>query len=579
MPLDYAREQAKEGDEEAMYQIGRRYQNGDGVESNIEIASDWWHQAATKGHIPACHDLGIYYVFTKHDTEKGLKWLEKSASADNLLSYRVLGDIYINGWGIEADIEKGIGLLTHAAEQGHEDSQLRLAGVYHDGEHIDKDLEKAKYWFEKYLEHDTADANYRMGRCLYEGDMYDQDYPQALEYFTKAVKNGCHDASPYFINMLWDGNNAEKNQEAVLATYKELAEKDDEVATYYLYKLYNDDQFSGKNQEIALAYLQKSADMGFDEALKELGFHYTADGIFETDLKKANEYFAQAAAKGNTAAMVNLAISYQTGRGFEVDLDKAVQLFAKATEQGEAYGICQIYRLILSDEYKVSTEEENTYLSELLERAASQNAEASYLLAFTMLHRNESDDYSWERESRAAAWMSLAADNDYADAVFNLANMYIEGRGVEVDLDKAKQLLESCIDNGYRVDDCKKIIDEDLSGDATGAEYTKFIYWYGIVSHNKDKEYLDEDNGMKFLEVACDAARCGEPNAQKYCGRYFLHNDPDKAQEFFTLAIKQGNPDLAMALGRRYMFGDGAEEDLQRAASYFQIGAEMKDMK
>lgn len=578
MPLDFAREQAKTGNEEAMYQLGQRYQQGNGVEQNIEIASDWWHKAAMKDYIPACYDLGVYYVFTKHDIERGMKWLNKAVDADYTLSYRVLGDIYFNGWGVDADTEKGIELLTKAAEQDHEDTQLRLVGIYHEGENVEKDYEKARFWFEKYLAHDSAEANYRMGRCLFEGDMYDQDYTQALAYFTKAVKGGCHDASPYYLNMLWYGNHVNKNQEEVLSTYKELSDNNDAQATYILYTLYKDEEYEYKNVETAISYLQKSVEMGYDEALKEMGLQYLEEGLFDTDIDKANDYFAQAAERGNAVALINLAISYQIGRGFEVDINKAVQLYAKATEQGETYGICQIYRLILSDEYKVSTEEEKTYLSELLERAASQNAEASYLLAFTMLFRNESDDYSWERESRAAAWMSLAADNGYADAVFNLANMCIEGRGVDVDLEKAKQLLDSCIANGYRVDNCKKIIDEDLSGDAMGAEYKKFIYWYGIVSHNKDKEYLDEENGMKFLEVACDAALCGELNAQKYCGKHFLQEDPDKAQEFFTLAIKQSGPGLAMALGQMYMFGNGVDEDMQRAASYFQIGAEMEDM-
>nr|MCR5819170.1 hypothetical protein [Prevotella sp.] len=128
-----------------------------------------------------------------------------------------------------------------------------------------------------------------------------------------------------------------------------------------------------------------------------------------------------------------------------------------------------------------------------------------------------------------------------------------------------------------KAEECRKILEEDLSGDNMGAEYKKFIYWYGIVTRNSEKEYMDEKSGMKFMEVASDAARCGEPNAQRFCGWNLLHDDPDKAQEFFELAISQGDTGLAMELGQMYMFGNTVEEDLTKAASYFLQGARQED--
>ena len=41
IPLSEAKARAKNGDAEAMYQLGQRYKDGDGVEFNIETASDW----------------------------------------------------------------------------------------------------------------------------------------------------------------------------------------------------------------------------------------------------------------------------------------------------------------------------------------------------------------------------------------------------------------------------------------------------------------------------------------------------------------------------------------------------------
>lgn len=579
MPLDYAKEQAKEGDEEAMYQLGQRYQNGNGVEQNIEIASDWWHKAATKGYVPACHDLGIYYVFTKHDLEKGLKWLAKSASADYVLSYRALGDIYLNGWGVESDIEKGIAYLTKAAENNHEDTQLRLAGVYHDGEYVDKDFSKAKYWFEKYLEHDSAEANYRMGRCLFEGDMYEQNYHQALEYFTKAVKEGCHDASPYYINMLWYGNNVDKNQEAVLATYKELAEKNDEVATYYLYKLYIDDQFDGKNVETAISYLQKSADMGYDEALKEIGLQYAEDGIFETDLKKANEYFSLAAEKGNTVAMVNLAISYQIGREVEKDISKALELYVRAAEAGDRYAAREAGRIYLIGEDKVIDVNYDKAI-QFLQAPAEEDSESCFLLAFAMNAKCDiKNNYSWELAKNAFSYMYKAAQAEHPEAMYRVAYSLMEGRGVIIDMELAKQWFEKTLSKEHRVDEIKEDLNNYFSGDDDAEKYPRYVYWHSIAENNpalilEKEQLLDEEGGIIPLAVLKGAAQCGEVNASSLLGIILLKEEPEKAKKYITSVIKQGYHDIADHVGKLFYNGNGVDQDFEKAVEYFNLGIE-----
>ena len=73
-------------------------------------------RAAMEGNAMAAHNLGYYYFFTKHDLANGLKWLNKSAESGEALSHRVLGDIYINGWGVQADVKKGLDLYLKAAD-------------------------------------------------------------------------------------------------------------------------------------------------------------------------------------------------------------------------------------------------------------------------------------------------------------------------------------------------------------------------------------------------------------------------------------------------------------------------------
>ena len=578
MPLDMAKEQAKEGSEEAMYQLGQRYQQGNGVDQNVEVASDWWHKAAMKGHVPACHDLGIYYVFTKHDIENGLKWLGKSAAAEYALSYRTLGDIYLNGWGVEVDVERGLGYLTKAAEQDHEDTQMRLAGIYHDGEYVEKDYFKAKYWFEKYLAHDSADAHYLMGRCLFQGDMYEQDYAKALEHFTKAVKAGNHDASPYYINMLWYGNHATQNQEEVLATYQELADNNDGTAAYYLYTLYKEESVN-KNIEKAIFYLKQSAEIGCDEALKEMGLQYMEDGIFDTDFKKANDYFAQAAERGNAIAMVNLAISYQVGRDVEKDMRKALDLYTSAAQAGEKYAAREAARIYLTGEENVIDVNYDKAI-ELLQDPEDDDSDACFLLSYAMNAKSEMKNcYSWELVEKAFGYMFKAAKAEHPEAMYRVGYSFMEGRGVIIDMELAKQYFEKALSKEHRVDEINDILSKYFSGDVEAQKYPRYVYWHRIAENNPalvlEKEpLLDEDGGMIPMAVLKGAAQCGDVNAASLLGILLLSNDPDKAKKYITTVVKKGYSDIADYVGKLFYNGNSVEQSFEKAAEYFHLGSE-----
>ena len=585
MPLEIAKEQAKQGDQEAMWQLGQRYLDGDGVEQNIEVASDWWLKAAMKGHVPASHDLGIYYYFTKHDIDNGLKWLKLSASADYARSLHVLGDIYINGWGVESDTDKGLEYLTKAAEQNHEESQLRLAGLYHDGVSVDQNFEKARYWFEKYVEHDDAQAHYRMGRCLYEGDMYDVNYPNALEHFTTAVKGNCHEASPYYIDMLWRGNHAEQDREAVLATYKELDESGDAIASFYLYTLYNDEEYTSRDKDTAIAYLKKSAEEGYPVALRYLAFQYMEGGLLETDFNKANDYFIQASDRGDAIAMVNLATSYQSGRGVEKDIKKALELFVSAAESGESYAACEAAKILLTGEDGLV--ETNYYKAvELLQKYADNgDPESCFLIAYAMFAKSDMENsYSWELVEKAFGYMLHAAKNEHPEAMYYVACSFMEGRGVIIDMEQAKHWFEETLRKDHRTEEIKKKLDLHFSDYEQAALYPRYIYWHDITEHNpallQEKEpLLDEDGSLIPIAALKGAAQCGDVNAALLYGQLLLKDNPEEAKKFLTAVIKQGYSDIADAVGKQYYTGKNVEQDLDKAVEYFNLGLEAGNIR
>src|SRR5262249_26629831 len=73
---------AEAGDAASQYELGTRYQNGDGVEKNYAEAVKWFRKAAEKNYAPAQRDLGESYYYglgVERDYAEAVKWYRKAA--------------------------------------------------------------------------------------------------------------------------------------------------------------------------------------------------------------------------------------------------------------------------------------------------------------------------------------------------------------------------------------------------------------------------------------------------------------------------------------------------------------------
>ncbi len=102
-------ELAGNGDVGAIFELGKAYFEGNGVEANFEKARGYFEVAAERGSQISNYYLGkMYYngngVATNH--LKAKEYFEKSASADNVFSAYYLGKLYYWGDGVEKDYNK-----------------------------------------------------------------------------------------------------------------------------------------------------------------------------------------------------------------------------------------------------------------------------------------------------------------------------------------------------------------------------------------------------------------------------------------------------------------------------------------
>lgn len=107
---------AKQGDANAMYEIGRMYERGRGIEQDLPKAVAWYERAISKDQNDARAHLGV---------------------------------MYFEGIGVKRDLKKAGDMILPAAKGGNPTAQFYLARMYEQGEGVNRDINQAMLWYKK----------------------------------------------------------------------------------------------------------------------------------------------------------------------------------------------------------------------------------------------------------------------------------------------------------------------------------------------------------------------------------------------------------------------------------------------
>jgi TPR repeat protein len=99
------------GSIEAQRDLGVLYATGDWTgPKDPALGAEWYRKAAECGHSDAQYNLGFMYLLGEGvavDTEEGLRWLHRSADQGLGIAFRLLADLYRNGYyGVQLDIRQ-----------------------------------------------------------------------------------------------------------------------------------------------------------------------------------------------------------------------------------------------------------------------------------------------------------------------------------------------------------------------------------------------------------------------------------------------------------------------------------------
>lgn len=347
---------------------------------------------------------------------------------------------------------------------------------------------------------------------------------------------------------------------------------------------------SGTSQPLACNELLESnlelAETGDAAAQRTLGGIYANGYCVDQDYAVAINWYGKAAQKEDGESMLALANIYGRGQGVEPNLDKTLYWLELAEANGQIAE--RVYALLYLDGLLVTKSISRAYSLFLL-AAEKGDPAAQYTVSMEyfrgkFLVKNPATALEWLTRSaengygpayrvlggiyangsygiardniKAGKWLALAKDQNKATAL-DVAEMYLEGRGVNRDIDRAVEYYKEL-------------------ADAYVAE--AHLKLGQIYSHGAP---LTPDYGLAEEHLVM-AEALGSAEAAYHLGLMRLNGqggraDRVAAQDLFQLAADSGYVFANYYLGLLAYNGPGGARNLNLAYEHFKAAAESPD--
>eukprot|EP00735_Rhodelphis_limneticus_P009052 TRINITY_DN2505_c0_g1::TRINITY_DN2505_c0_g1_i1::g.19352::m.19352 TRINITY_DN2505_c0_g1::TRINITY_DN2505_c0_g1_i1::g.19352 ORF type:complete len:430 (+),score=21.13,sp/P77234/YBEQ_ECOLI/32.18/5e-18,sp/P77234/YBEQ_ECOLI/35.94/7e-12,sp/P77234/YBEQ_ECOLI/31.14/2e-11,sp/P77234/YBEQ_ECOLI/28.42/6e-11,sp/P77234/YBEQ_ECOLI/27.27/8e-09,Sel1/PF08238.7/0.00014,Sel1/PF08238.7/0.0006,Sel1/PF08238.7/0.42,Sel1/PF08238.7/1.5e-08,Sel1/PF08238.7/3.7e-07,TPR_11/PF13414.1/3.5,TPR_11/PF13414.1/4.9e+03,TPR_11/PF13414.1 len=195
---------ADQNDATAQLELGKKYEEGNGVAQNFRLAIDQYQKAAKQCNAEACFRLARCFS-EGHGVPKHVYtaafWLKIGAETGHAeCAYTLACLFYPNK--LLPDFLEGIYWHEKAAQNGHVDSMYQLGKMWEIGWNptSQSNPEKAVQWYEKAAEHDHPQAMLALGLCYETGRGVPKDFVQSAMYFRKAGLLGLLEAQSRYVS-------------------------------------------------------------------------------------------------------------------------------------------------------------------------------------------------------------------------------------------------------------------------------------------------------------------------------------------------------------------------------------------
>lgn len=331
--------------------------------------------------------------------------------------------------------------------------------------------------------------------------------------------------------------------------------------------------------------------------------------------------FSKAANEGVGYALVQMGHFYRDGYRVERDIHKALDYYERAARQGELTGLLALGDVYRKGWYGLKRDPDKA-LRYYQRAAALGSFEAEYRIAWLLVNQSSSHPH----QVPAFNLLQELAAEGHPQALCDLGDLYLEGRLVEKDLNKARDYYVSAAQAGaveaafklglfYQTEE--SMPDYSLSfawflkaaeGDFAPAQlqvghlyrdgrggpknYEQAAYWYSKAaaqgSSNAALELADlyhagKGVGRSFVEAARlyeSAAQQDNAYAQLMLSVLYQQGrgvcaDMQKSVHYYEAAMRHSGSAMAQyRIAKRYADGFGLPKDFKEAIRWYQLAAE-----
>ena len=396
--------------------------------------------------------------------------------------YARIGQIYLNGLGVEENVEQAFFWYEKAAEKGEAKAQKMVGDMYYYGSAGECDQAQAAVWYEKASDQDDFVAQYSLGYMYLEGIGVPKNIDKAKQLLSESAQHGYRKANEklkelekiqideaeelskkandllnkkrwkegnaflhqlvsmdivypskahdlYLLGVSYElGLGIEKNKDKAISFYKESFDYGGRWGTHSsvaLGYMYLRGEGVEKNHKEAMKWYKIAAELGSDVAQFEIGEMYYIGVGGETNYKEAEKWYLKAADQGHAKAQNRLGLIYGEGKGVEKDYKLAFKWYLKSAEGGYEWGQYNV-ALYYHNGWGIEQDDKKALYWYL--KAAEKGNNTAQNSVGNIYYRGSGVEIDYKESVK---WYKKSAEGGYGWGLLNLGNMYFDGYGVE----------------------------------------------------------------------------------------------------------------------------------------------------
>ncbi len=364
------------------------------------------------------------------------------------------------------------------------------------------------------------------------------------------------------------------------------AAKGNVEAMLLLSDMYNSGVGAKKDNVKALEWMKKAALKGSEITAYELGAMYEDGEGVDADMKEAVRWYKVAAEKGSAGAMIALGFCYMDGEGVAVDRNIGYDWFMKAANKKDRLAMRYLGDYFAQADMGNDCAKAVSWYMKAVDAGDTASLRPAGAIAMK-------GDCPGLNEEEIATWMRLHAARKFPYACFFMGGFYIEGVGVEKNLDRGIDMLIKDHETGMYADDERNFSTNNLftlynSGELNLTQKARLLKWFEETARkDKDAEMMavianayinkEQASGNDYragLDWAVNSAENGNPGGCfwvafiYYKGLGDITQNDEKAFSWMLKAAKKGDKDAMKMVSTFYEYGTGTPVNNTAAAEW-----------